>query len=68
MPMQMFTCSLCDQPTASDGERYMVPLGDDPLSTAVQVCYRCFSTVKSYETMKSLEAGEYDAVFDREGG
>lgn len=62
MPMELFTCSLCDKPTSSDGTEYMVPLGNRHDSTAVRACYKCFVTINSYETMKALEAGEYDAV------
>lgn len=62
MPMQMFTCSLCDSPVARSETEYMVPLGNRHDSTAVRVCYRCFTVVSSYETMKALEAGEYDVV------
>ena len=60
MPMEMFTCSLCAAPTASDGKEYMVPLGNRHDSTAVRACYKCFVTINSYETMKALEAGEYE--------
>lgn len=62
MPMQLFTCSLCDTPTASDGNEYMVPLGESVRATAVRACYKCFVVVNSYETLKSMEAGEYDHV------
>lgn len=62
MPMELFTCSLCDKPTASDGKEYMVPLGNRHDSTAVRACYKCFTVVRSYETMKALDAGEYDVV------
>jgi hypothetical protein len=62
MPMQMFTCSLCDKPTASDGKEYMVPLGESIHATAVRACYKCFTIVNSYETLKALEAGEYNDV------
>ena len=60
MPMELFTCSLCDLPTASDGNEHMVPLGNTYESTAVRVCYKCFTVVRSLETLKAIEAGEYD--------
>jgi hypothetical protein len=62
MPMELFTCSLCDTPTASDGREYMVPLGESIHATAVRACYKCFKIVNSYETLKAIEAGEYDGA------
>jgi hypothetical protein len=65
MPTELFTCSLCDVPTASDGNEYMVPLGNTHRSTSVRACYKCFTVVQSYETLRSLEAGEYDHVLQK---
>ena len=62
MPMELFTCSLCDVPVARSETEYMVPLGNRHDSTVVRVCYKCFVTINSYETMKALEAGEYEPV------
>lgn len=60
MPMEMFTCSLCDTPTARAETEYMVPLGNRHDSTAVRVCYKCYKIINSYETLRALEAGEYE--------
>lgn len=59
-----FSCSLCDKRSPIEGPMYMVPLGPKYDSTAVRVCYRCDRTIRSYETMKALEAGEYDNVLN----
>lgn len=58
--METFTCSLCDKKTKATKHAYLVPLAEGPGATAVHVCKPCFTIVRSYETLKALEAGEYN--------
>lgn len=60
MPIELFTCSTCDARVAGKGTG--VPLGNKPDSTVIYVCKRCSVTIRSYETMRAMEAGEYDEV------
>lgn len=60
MTIKLFTCSTCDAKVTGAG--IGVSLSDRPDSTVIYVCKRCSVTIKSYETMKAMEAGEYDEV------
>lgn len=58
-----FRCMTCDRIT--EGGAFNVALGDAKDSTTVSVCKDCMVVIRSYESLRAMEAGDYNAVFVR---
>lgn len=61
----MFRCMTCD--AKKKGEPIFLPLdANNEAGETIGVCERCAITIRSYNTMAALAAGEYDSVLHDE--